>query len=133
MMLAQRANCPELAIGMDEGAAFMAAAQNVLRHYSVQTTQKTLDWVAFAGIAGGMYLTRGVAISNRLAAERAERGDFGKGQAGGVLQFRRRPQPVEVSASGQEGPSQPGGAPAAPIDLASFTPGLGGFAEAEPA
>lgn len=91
LMLAQRTNTPELAIGMDEGEAFMRAAQNVLRHYSVETTQKTLDWIAFAGVAGTMYGTRAVAISNRRAAERAAAGD--QEQKGQVLRFRRKDEP----------------------------------------
>lgn len=93
MMMAARLNTPELAISADEGVAFMAAAQNVLRHYSVEATQKTLDWVAFGGIAGGMYLTRGVAISNRLSQEKSERQAAG----GQVLRFKgRRPNLAEV-------------------------------------
>lgn len=120
-VLAQRTNTPELAIGMDEGAAFMGAAQNVMRHYSVEATQKTLDWISFAGVAGGMYLTRAVAITNRLAVEKRERADFGRPEAGQVLRFRR---------PGREPPAPE---PVAP-DLADFTPGLGGFAgELEPA
>lgn len=56
---------PELAITDDEGEQFMKAAQNVMRHYNVQTTQKTLDWVALMGVSATIYGTRLYAIMNR--------------------------------------------------------------------
>lgn len=46
----------------------MDAAQNVMRHYSVETTQKTLDWMAFIGVASTMYAPRLVAINLRKRA-----------------------------------------------------------------
>lgn len=61
-LLADRTNVPQIAITEDEGARFMGAAQNVLRHYSVETTQKTLDWIAFAGVGAGIYMPRLAAI-----------------------------------------------------------------------
>jgi len=69
-MLAIQTNNPELMISDAEGKSFMNAAQNVMRHYSVETTQKTLDWIAFLGIGVGIYGTRVVAISNRRAVEK---------------------------------------------------------------
>jgi hypothetical protein len=60
-MLAGATNTPELAIEPAEGEAFMKSAQNVMRHYSVETTQKTLDWIAFMGTATGIYAPRLVA------------------------------------------------------------------------
>jgi hypothetical protein len=65
VLLAERANIPELALSMDEGQTFMKAAQNVMRHYSVQTTQKTMDWISFAGVTCMIYVPRVVAIANR--------------------------------------------------------------------
>lgn len=41
----------------------MKAAQNVLRHYSVETTQKTMDWISFVGVTTMIYAPRIVAIS----------------------------------------------------------------------
>ena len=124
VLLADRTNCPELAIGMDEGQAFMGAAQNVLRHYSVETTQKAADWVAFAGIAGGMYLTRGVAIANRLRQEKAER----YAEAGGqVLRFRRHGVAPAPMSEPQAAPMPPAGADLAGLHI---EPGMGGFQEA---
>lgn len=65
VLLAAQTNTPELAISEGEAKDFMASAQNVMRHYSVETTQKTLDWIAFAGCAAGIYVPRVVAISVR--------------------------------------------------------------------
>lgn len=36
----------------------MKAASNVMRHYSVESTQKTLDWLAFGGTCCMIYGTR---------------------------------------------------------------------------
>lgn len=87
-MLAMQTKTPELAITEDEGKALMRAAQNVMRHYSVQTTQKTLDWVAFLGAAGGMYGTRLFAISVRRSAERAAKAAEG----GNVYPWPHKPK-----------------------------------------
>lgn len=57
-LLAERTDTPEIAITEDEGKQFMAAVQNVMRHYSVETTQKSLDWIALMGTASGMYVPR---------------------------------------------------------------------------
>lgn len=64
-ILAERTDTPELAITEDEGKQFMQAAQNVMRHYSVESTQKTLDWVALFGCAGAMYMPRIAAVGMR--------------------------------------------------------------------
>jgi len=71
VMMAERTNTPELMMGMPEGEAFMGAVQNVMRHYSVQTTQKTLDFIALFGTASAMYAPRVVAYNLRKKAERA--------------------------------------------------------------
>lgn len=70
VLLAERTMTPELAISEDEGKQFMASVQNVMRHYSVQTTQKTLDWIALMGTATGMYAPRIVAMNIRKRAAR---------------------------------------------------------------
>lgn len=65
---------PELAIDMDDGKKLTDAAQNVLRHYSVETTQKTLDWVSFAGAVGMVYGTRfGAYMLRRRTEAQAQR------------------------------------------------------------
>lgn len=68
LLLADRTQTPEFAITEEEGKAFMDAAQNVMRHYSVETTQKALDWTAFAGVAAGMYMPRIAAVGMRKRA-----------------------------------------------------------------
>lgn len=80
VLLAHNTNTPELMITDDEGKQFMASAQNVMRHYSVQSTQKTLDWIAFAGVTIAMYAPRVVAIRIRKNHEKP---------AGEVVQFSR--------------------------------------------
>lgn len=62
--LAIRTGVEELAITPDEGEQFMTRAQAVMRHYSVETTQKTMDWIAFMGCAGMIYAPRAAAIWN---------------------------------------------------------------------
>lgn len=68
--LAMASRTPEWEISDEEGVAFQKAAQSVLRHYSVETTQKTMDWIAFSGVTVGIYGTRLVAISQRKRHER---------------------------------------------------------------
>lgn len=64
-------NVPELAMDMEEGDRFFKAAQNVMRHYSVDTTQKTVDWIAFAGVVATIYGSRFGAfmVRKRMEAE----------------------------------------------------------------
>jgi hypothetical protein len=81
-MFAQASGNPEFALSMEEGADFLSKAQNVARHYSAETTQKTLDWLTFIGAGAVMYGSRAVAVANRKAGERRE------GASGSVLNFR---------------------------------------------
>ncbi len=88
-----------------EAKAFLKAAQNVARHYDVQTTQKTLDWIALIGSIGSIYGTRTFAIMARKSGERAASEERGQ-----VLHFRRpvRPQPEPVATEvKREAPTQP--------------------------
>lgn len=73
VMLADRTDTPEIAISEEEGKAFMDAAQNVMRHYSVETTQKTLDWLALIGTGSAMYMPRIAAIGMRKRASKGPR------------------------------------------------------------
>ena len=93
VMLADLTRSPEIAITDDEGAAFMKSAQNVMRHYSVTTTQKTLDWIAFAGCTVGIYGPRIVAI-----ATRPDKSDGKK-----VVQLREVPKQDNSPASAGSG------------------------------
>lgn len=101
---------PELAITDQEGRDFTRAAQNVMRHYSVTTTQKTLDWVAFLGVTAGMYGTRAFAISSRRAQER----EAARGERGKVLKFPDRGRPAETTATDQPDVNSTGYVPSVP-------------------
>lgn len=71
VLLSERIEVPEIAITQEEGEQFMKAAQNVMRHYSVETTQKTLDIIAFAGVSAQIYMPRMAAYGIRKRSERA--------------------------------------------------------------
>ena len=62
-MLAIRTGMEEFQVGEDEMSAWLGSAQKVARHYSIETTQRTLDWIAFVGISGQVFGTRAVAIA----------------------------------------------------------------------
>lgn len=72
-LAAQLLTVPELEITESEGKAFTDAAKNVMRHYSVTTTQKTIDWIALIGTAGGIYGTRIAAYNIRKRNEANQR------------------------------------------------------------
>lgn len=63
--LARLTEIDEIEITEDEGKLFMERAQAVASHYSVSTTQKTMDWIAFAGCACGIYAPRIVAVMRK--------------------------------------------------------------------
>ncbi len=119
-VLAMQTKTPELAITEQEGKDFTKAAQNVLRHYSVQTTQKTLDWVAFLGVTAGMYGTRAFAISARHAQERAAAGEtFGQ-----VLKFPDRSRKTAPPAGAAAEAPAPAAEPYSPsVPPGGFEPG----------
>jgi hypothetical protein len=62
-MLALQTGIEEIEVGPDEMNAWLGAAQKVARHYSVETTQRTLDWIAFVGISGQVFGTRALAVA----------------------------------------------------------------------
>lgn len=64
-MIAMATGFHELNLNEDEGKQYANAVQNVMRHYSVQATQKTIDWIALIGTLGLIYGPRAVAILNR--------------------------------------------------------------------
>jgi hypothetical protein len=82
-MLATLTQTPELELSEDEGKNFTTCAQNVMRHYSVTATQKTLDWVAFFGCCMMIYGPRVAAISFRKASEKQPKQE----EQSNVLQF----------------------------------------------
>lgn len=71
-LVAARLDTPELELSEQEGAQFMKAAQNVMRHYSVRTTQKTLDAVAFMGVCMAIYGPRFAAVRIRQQATKRQ-------------------------------------------------------------
>jgi len=70
--LSALSKCPELAISEPESRQLAEAAGKVMRHYPIETTQKTLDWAGFGLLAGTIYGTRFVAIGMRRDRERRE-------------------------------------------------------------
>lgn len=72
VMLAQATKTPEIAITMDEGTNMLKAAQNVMRHYNVQSTQKTLDWISLVGVCSYVYVPRMIAIAANKKARTLE-------------------------------------------------------------
>jgi hypothetical protein len=71
LLLAKNLGIDELAIEPDEGKQIMTAAQNVMKHYDVQTTQKTLDWIALFFAVGTVYGTRAIVIANKCHKKKA--------------------------------------------------------------
>lgn len=65
VQLARIADCPELAMSEGDARTLMASAQNVLRHYSIQATQRAVDWITFGSVAMFMYVPRAVALVQR--------------------------------------------------------------------
>ena len=61
-MLALQTGFEQIEAGEDEVRGWLKAAQRVARHYSVKTTQKALDWIAFSGISAQVWGTRAVAV-----------------------------------------------------------------------
>lgn len=66
VMLAQATATEELAISMEEGEAWLKAAQNYMRHYNVVAQQKTIDFIALMGCTVAIYGPRvGAIMVNR--------------------------------------------------------------------
>lgn len=75
VQLAQATQVPEFVIEQEEGDEFLKRAQAMMSHYSVETTQKTIDWLAFIGVGSMIYGTRFIAYNARVSRERKERGE----------------------------------------------------------
>lgn len=85
-IFAERTATPELELSEEEGDKFMKSAQHVLRHYSVKTTQKTMDTIALMGCVAGIYGPRIVAIRIRKTMEREE-AERARNPGASVIQF----------------------------------------------
>lgn len=68
--IAQWRDVPEFGLDPAEATELMKATQNVLRHYSVETTQKGADFIALIGVASMIVGTRIGAYNLRTRAER---------------------------------------------------------------
>lgn len=111
-LLAWRTDTPELQITADEEKVFLMRVQNVLRHYSVKTTQKAMDAAALAGCTINLAAPRAFAIHQRLKAERQGQAD----DRGQVLRW-----PVTPRARPEEAPGgQAAEAPAPYVPSAPF-------------
>lgn len=64
MMLAHATGMDELSIDQSEANQLASAVSNVARHYAVEASQVTLDWVNLVMALGMIYGTRGIAIRN---------------------------------------------------------------------
>jgi hypothetical protein len=91
VQLARIADCPELAMSEGDARTLMASAQNVLRHYSIQATQRAVDWITFGSVAMFMYVPRAVALVQRRQRSNAPPPPQWQGSAQ-VFQFTPPPQ-----------------------------------------
>lgn len=94
LIMATMMKAPNLALDQKEARALAEATVNVTRHYNVQATQKTIDWVNFATTAFMIYGTRAIAYG----AERKKQKAADQSVTG--------PQPAAGIFTG--GPQQPG-------------------------
>ena len=70
--IAQWRNVPEIGLDPAEAKELMAATQNVLRHYSIETTQKGADFIALFGTLSMIVGTRIAAYNLRIRIEREQ-------------------------------------------------------------
>ena len=63
MMLAHLTQIAEIQLHPEEARAVAQAASNVMRHYDVRTTQKTMDWGNLLIALGTVYGPRVVVIA----------------------------------------------------------------------
>lgn len=87
---------------MSEGDAktLMASAQNVLRHYSIQATQRAVDWLTFGSVAAFMYVPRAAALAQRIRRPPAQP----QQQWGGTAQVFQFVQPPSQPPQAQPPP-----------------------------
>jgi hypothetical protein len=71
--IAGRSGVPEFGVSEDESVDFMQKVQNVLRHYSVETTQKGIDFIALLGSGSMIVGTRVAAYNMRVRMETEQR------------------------------------------------------------
>lgn len=71
--LAALVNIREFELSEDEAGKLSEASKEVLKHYPLGVSEKTLAWVNLAIVGGGIYGTRFMAYNIRKAAERRAR------------------------------------------------------------
>ena len=106
-MLALRTGYEEVELTEAETRSWLKAAQKVARHYSIETTQKTLDWIAFAGVSAQVFGSRAVAVAVRRRTESPREPRTRPSRPAQVFPFPGR----ETAASG---PPAPGAGPSVP-------------------
>jgi hypothetical protein len=65
-MAAMALDCPPLAMSEDDARSLSTAVSNVMRHYSIEATQKAIDIGVLVSTLGALYLPRGVALVTRM-------------------------------------------------------------------
>jgi hypothetical protein len=107
ILLAERTGLPPLAMSEPEAREICKRGSAVLAHYSFETTQKTLDWLAFGGCLSMAYLPRiaacGLILRQRAAGPRPAPG--GPARAPAQAPPARAPG---VNGSGQAAPPASG-------------------------
>lgn len=69
MIAAKLLNAPELMIGPDEAKNLAKAIQNIMKHYSINVSPKTIAMMQFMGVAAAIYAPRAIMIANRKGHE----------------------------------------------------------------
>jgi hypothetical protein len=73
MGLAMTFQAQELALTVEQADAYAIAAQDVMAHYDMGTTAKTMAWVNLMGAMGAIYWDKFKQVSARKSAEKAAR------------------------------------------------------------
>ena len=68
-VLAVIARAPELELSEDEAAKIAKASISVAKLYNVETTDKATAWMNLIGVAGAIYVQRGISMSVRWKME----------------------------------------------------------------
>lgn len=69
LIAAKLLRAPELIIGPDEAKNLAKAVQNLMKHYSINVSPKTVALMQLAGVAAAVYAPRAIMIANRKGKE----------------------------------------------------------------
>jgi hypothetical protein len=93
--IAQWRNVPEIGLDPAEAKELMARTQDVLRHYSIETTQKGADFIALFGTVSMIVGTRIGAYNLRVRMEEErQKGAFRPSVVVPMPQAPSQPQPT---------------------------------------